>query len=126
MKCGYCKKVITPPLGTPIIGYYQERLMKGVIDDLYAKAIAFESDGVKAVIIQADLCLLTEDICNDIRATVAAFCGIETDAVFISCNHTHTGPLTVPDLRPIKSRIPVIWNFSKTRCGTRRLMPLRI
>lgn len=106
MKCGFCKKMITPPLGTPLIGYYNERLAKGVHDDLFAKAIAFEDGGVKAVIVQVDLCLLTEEICNDMRKTVAEFCGIDADAVLISCNHTHTGPLTVNDFASDKTPDP--------------------
>ena len=53
MKCGFCKKVITPPLGTPIVGYYSERLMKGVIDDLYVRAAAFSDGEKKAVILEA-------------------------------------------------------------------------
>ena len=97
MKCGFCKKVITPPLGSPIVGYYSERLMKGVIDDLYVRAAAFSHGEKKTVILEADLCLMSEVLCNDIRKCVADFCGVDMGAVFISCNHTHTGPLTGRD-----------------------------
>ena len=114
MKCGFYKTTINPPLGTPIIGYYSERLTKGIIDDLYAKAIAFESNGVKAVIIQLDLCLLPEDTCDEMRQTVAQFCGIDADAVFISCNHTHTGPLVSKDFASDKVADPNYMAFLKT------------
>ncbi len=114
MKCGFYKKTINPPLGTPIIGYYSERLTKGIIDDLYVKAIAFESDGVKAIIIQLDLCLLPEETCNEMRETVASFCGVDSDAVFISCNHTHTGPLTSKDFASDKAADPNYMAFLNT------------
>lgn len=111
MKCGFCKKMITPPLGTPLIGYYRERLAKGVWDDLYARAVAFESDGVKAVIVQLDLCLETENVCDLWRKTVAEFCNMDENAVFISCNHTHTGPLTTKDFASDKVADPHYMDF---------------
>lgn len=114
MNCGFCKKVITPPLGTPMIGYYYERLAKGVLDDLYARAVAFEDGGVKAVIVELDLCLETEDVCDLWRKTVAEFCGIDEDAVLISCNHTHTGPLTTKDFASDKVADPHYMAFLQT------------
>ena len=111
MKCGFCKKVITPPLGTPLIGYYRERLAKGVWDDLYVRAVAFESDGVKAVIVELDICLETEDVCDLWRKTVAEFCNMDENAVFISCNHTHTGPLTTADFASDKVADPHYMDF---------------
>ena len=97
MQCGFCKKVITPPLGTPICGYYVERLTKGVIDDLYVRAAAFSDGENKAVILVADLCLLSPALCSKYRKCIAEFCGISEDGVFFSMNHTHTGPLTGRD-----------------------------
>ncbi len=114
MKCGYSKKLITPPLGTALIGYYRERLAKGVHDDLYARAVAFESGEKKAVLVELDLCLITEDICDDMRKTVADFCGIDADAVLLSCNHTHTGPLTTKDFASDKVADPDYMAFLKT------------
>lgn len=103
MKCGFCKKVITPPLGTPLVGYYRERLMKGVIDDLYVRAAAFSEGEKKAVVLEADLCLMSGALCDDIRKDIADFCGLDMGAILISCNHTHTGPLTGKDFASDKT-----------------------
>lgn len=111
MQCGFCKKVITPPLGTPIIGYYNERLTKGVIDDLYVRAAAFSDGAHKAVVLAADLCLLRGNTCTEFRETIADFCGIDMDAIFINCNHTHTGPLTIPDFASDKLPDPAYMEF---------------
>lgn len=97
MKCGFCKKVITPPLGTPIVGYYEERLTQGVIDDLYVRAAAFVSGEKTAVIIEIDVCMLSRELCDTYRKDIGEFCGISEDGIFISCNHTHTGPLLGKD-----------------------------
>ncbi len=45
------KKCITPPLGSPSVGYYKPRVTKGVIDDLYVRAVAFDDGEKKAVCI---------------------------------------------------------------------------
>ena len=111
MKVGFHKKVITPPLGTPLVGYYRERLMKGVIDDLYVRAVAFEQGEKRAVVLAADLCLLSGATCDDYRKTIAEFCGIDMDAVWICCNHTHTGPLTTPDFASDKLPSPQYMDF---------------
>lgn len=111
MKTGFCRKKITPPLGTPIIGYYKERLTSDVIDDLYTRVAAFDDGETKAVVVAVDLCLLGKDSCDLFRKTISEFCGVAEDAVFISCNHTHTGPLTVPDFASDKKPDPAYMEF---------------
>ena len=51
MKTGFSKKCITPPIGSPIVGYYKPRFTKGVVDDLYVRAVAFGDGEKKAVCI---------------------------------------------------------------------------
>lgn len=111
MECGFCKKVITPPLGTPIVGYYNERLTKGVIDDLYVRAAAFSDGTSTAVILEADLCLIGYMVCDDFRKTISKFCQIPMDAIWISANHTHTGPLTGKDFASDRTVSPQYIDF---------------
>ena len=111
MKCGYHKVKITPPLGAPLLGQYQERLAKGVMDDLYVKAIAFDSQGKQAIAMEVDVCLLSEATCNQFRKTIADYCKIDEDAILLICNHTHTGPMTVPDFASDKKPDPEYMAF---------------
>ena len=93
MKTGFSRNTITPSIGVPICGYYERRITKGVLDELYVSAVGFEDGGVKAVIIAVDVCLLSTEQCNYARRVVAEACGIDERAVFINCSHTHTGPI---------------------------------
>jgi len=111
MKCGYHKVKITPPLGAPLLGQYQERLAKGVLDDLFVKAIAFDSQGKQAVAIELDVCLLTEATCTQFRKTIADYCKVSEDAILLICNHTHTGPMSVPDFASDKKPDPEYMAF---------------
>ena len=46
LKAGFGRIDITPPLGVSVQGYYEKRLADGILDPLYATAVAFE-DGVR-------------------------------------------------------------------------------
>ena len=93
MKVGFSRKCITPPLGVGVCGYYEYREVKGVLDDLYVSAVAFESGDGRAVIIAADVCMLSSELCDGYRKRVAECCSLSPEAVFINCSHTHTGPV---------------------------------
>ena len=97
MKAGFSQICINPPYGAPIVGYYQKRLTKGILDSLYTRAVAFDDGEKKAVIIAADLCLLKTGYYEHIKTIVNEATGIDKEAVFITCSHTHTGPLLGKD-----------------------------
>ena len=58
MKAGFGKVCINPPYGAPIVGYYEERFVKGIHDSLFARATAFDDGENKALIVAVDVCLL--------------------------------------------------------------------
>jgi len=95
--CGFGKKEITPPPGTPMVGYYKPRRAKGVIDPLFARAALFEAKGERALVLTLDLCLLKKEICTQIREEIGEVLSLDANAVFITLSHTHTGPLTGKD-----------------------------
>jgi hypothetical protein len=92
-KAGYARVDITPPLGTPVVGYFEDRRAKGVLDSLEACAVAFSDGEGAAVVIAADLLGIEGVAFNDaLRERVAAAAGVAADAVYIHSTHTHTGP----------------------------------
>ena len=97
MKAGFAQVCINPPYGAPIVGYYQERLTKGILDSLYARATAFDDGETKAVIIAVDLCLLAQKYYDAIKEAIQEATGIHKHAIFINCSHTHTGPVVGKD-----------------------------
>lgn len=98
MKTGYHKLCITPPYGFPMLGYYIPRKVKGVNDDLFARAVAFDDGKKKAVIIALDVGQLPQGVFDKIKELVVKDTGVEWDGVFINCSHTHTGPVVGYDL----------------------------
>ena len=97
MKSGFGKVCINPPYGSPIVGYYEERFVKGIHDNLYARATAFDDGEKKAVIIGVDVCLLAQKFYDACKKAIKEATGICEEAIFINCSHTHTGPLLGKD-----------------------------
>lgn len=95
---GAARKCITPPLGTAMSGYFEPRRAKGVHDDLYATAVAFDDGEKRAVVLTCDLAgMKNQYLLDGYKKMISEFCNIPTEAVIITCSHTHTGPITGHD-----------------------------
>lgn len=90
---GAAKKNITPPLGTPMAGYYYARGAEGTLDPLFAHALVIESDGVRIALVSLDLVTTTFKMVEASRKSIAEATGIPGDHVMISATHSHTGPV---------------------------------
>lgn len=97
MKTGYSKICINPPYGAPIIGYYEKRCVKGILDDLFVRTLVLDDGKVRSAVVALDLCLLPQEYFDAMKTAVAEATGIDENAVFINCSHTHTGPLVGRD-----------------------------
>ena len=90
---GTAKTNITPPVGTPMAGYYSARGAVGTHDPLFAHALVIESDGVKIALVSLDLITTTFRLVEESRKRIAELCGIPGEQVMISATHSHTGPV---------------------------------
>ncbi|UCG57591.1 MAG: hypothetical protein JSU70_22335 [Phycisphaerales bacterium] len=88
---GYADIDITPPLGVPMPGYFQERKATGVLDTLLAKSLVLTKGEVTLAIIALDLIGLSDSIVADIRGEIQRQTGIAPERIFIHAIHTHTG-----------------------------------
>jgi hypothetical protein len=95
LRVGAAVEVITPAVGAPLAGYFEDRAAAGVHDDLHAKAIVLERDGIKAAMVVCDLLTLPRDVVVEARTLIAEKPGIPGDRVMISATHTHTGPIVL-------------------------------
>jgi neutral ceramidase len=84
---------ITPPVGTPMAGYYYDRGADKIHDDLFARALVIEKDGTKVAIVTCDLIGISAEIVAEVRKIIEKSCGIDAEHVMISATHAHTGPV---------------------------------
>jgi len=100
LRVGAAAVVITPPVGTPMAGYFNTRLAEGTHDDLFAKAMVFEQDGARAALVALDLVSLARPTVEAARTLIEKATGIPGDAVMISATHSHTGPVLADPSKP--------------------------
>lgn len=101
LKAGFARIDITPPLGIEVAGYYEKRVADGVIDPLLATAVVFDDGEKKGVVLAVDIIGISNVISAHIRSEIAKKLDIDSDAVFITASHIHTGPKT-PGITDIK------------------------
>ena len=73
LKIGIAEEIITPPRGIGLAGYFNRRPNRGFLDNLHARAIAVELNGVRAGIISLDLEGLGEERCRAILERLPKF-----------------------------------------------------
>ncbi len=72
----------------------------GIHDPLHAKAVVFESGGVKAAIVACDLTSIPVHLIAAAREQVARISRVPPENVMITATHTHTGPNIRPRFYP--------------------------
>ncbi|MBR3837222.1 MAG: hypothetical protein IKJ74_03665 [Clostridia bacterium] len=92
MEAGFSRVDITPPLGTPLTGYYKSRYADGMLDPLELNAVALSDGAKKLLLICTDLILIDEASSTEIRERIARATGVEKDGIMIHCLHQHTAP----------------------------------
>ena len=90
-KAGFARVDVTPPLGSFMPGYYQDRRAKSVLDPLEINMVAFADGSSTAFVAQVDTEGISEDIANLMRAAVEKATGVPREAILFHASHTHDG-----------------------------------
>jgi len=91
-KAGYDKTDVTPPLGTPISGYYSRRIAEGVRDPLHVRCLALSDGETTALVYMVDNLHLKDEVVARVKAEITRKTGVPAERIFLACTHTHTGP----------------------------------
>ena len=95
LQAGAAVGEITPPLPAALFGYpHVERVASEVHDPLLVSALYLRNPSGAVVVIALDLLMLEPLTARAIRKAVAERLSIAEDRVFLSCTHTHSGPVT--------------------------------
>ena len=109
LKAGFARLDITPVLGIPVHGYYQERYAEGVLDPLEVNALALACGEQKAVLMSLDLCGVDRANTRFLLEAAVEATGLPFEAFFLSSTHTHTGPESNS-----KSENPLVVSYMQT------------
>ncbi len=101
LRAGVGRTTLTPPLGTPLIGYGgRERGADAIRDDIYATSLVL-SDGASTVaLVTCDLCALPIQQVRHVQRLIEERTGIPPEHVLLNTSHAHSGPLTTLNEEP--------------------------
>lgn len=89
-KIGVYEREITPMFGNSLEGYFNVRLVDGVIDKTYAKAVVIEKEGVLIAMLAIDSCMIYDQLIDTIYNRINKYVKIDRANVIISATHSHT------------------------------------
>jgi neutral ceramidase len=96
LRVGSATVRITPEVGAPMGSSYGLAISEGVHDDLFAKALVLERNGVKAALVACDLISIRKAIVAEARRLIEARTGLRGRDVILSATHCHAGPQMHP------------------------------
>ena len=96
LRAGAAINKITPPAGSIMGNSYGKEICEGVHDDIYARTIVFEKDGVRAAFIALDLISIPHRIVVETRDLISRITGIPAGNIIMSATHCHAGPQMNP------------------------------
>jgi neutral ceramidase len=96
MKAGIGIRDITPTKPTFLVGYpHVERISTGIHDPLMASALYLHNGTTGILLIAIDILQIDSQTARELRKTISQRTNIPESHVFISCTHTHSGPVTM-------------------------------
>jgi hypothetical protein len=90
LQAGFARLDMTPPLGTPLAGYYSQRLAQGVLDPLSINALALSDGEHTAVMLTVDVLGIRRSYTDEIRAMIAQRTGLPVAHIMVAGLHQHT------------------------------------
>jgi neutral ceramidase len=95
-RAGAAISKITPPVGCIMGNSYGLTISEGVHDDLYARVLVFDKEGVNAALIAVDLVSVPYEIAVKTRELIRQLTGIPVTNIILSATHAHAGPQMNP------------------------------
>jgi hypothetical protein len=114
LRAGVAKVDITPTQPCLMSGYGgRTNLSTGVHDPLSARAVAFEHDGKRLVLVSSDIIGYYKTV-DHMRGAILDACKLKPEELALTAIHTHAAP--TPSLEPEKTH-PNNVEYTKTLCA---------
>ncbi|HEX7295815.1 MAG TPA: neutral/alkaline non-lysosomal ceramidase N-terminal domain-containing protein [Pyrinomonadaceae bacterium] len=96
LKAGFSKVCISPAPGVPLAGFAaRPEVSTGTHDDLFARALVFETAHSAVALVSVDLLALPAEFIARVRRLIQESTGLKPDSIMIASTHTHAGPVTI-------------------------------
>ena len=119
IKMGVSQVNITPPAPTVMSGYAaRTQPSTGVHDSLYATALYFSGEKIKAMIITVDLIGFTSAYVDELKADLSKVSGVAPENIMITAVHNHGAPSPRSTDSDATNTVPAYVKFMKERLLT--------
>ncbi len=95
LRAGAANRVVTPPLGAPLAGYFEPHYAQEIVNDLMARALVLDDGSHRVALVGVDVIALSAGTVARVRAEAERRAGIGPGHTLLWATHTHTGPQTV-------------------------------
>lgn len=133
IRMGVSQVNITPPAPTVMAGYAARTTPStGVHDSLYASAMYFTGDKIKAMIITVDLIGFNSAFIDELKADISKATTIAPENIMITAVHNHGGPSPRSTDSDTTNTVPVYVKFLRERLiymtttATKNAVPVRM
>ncbi len=104
LRLGVAETDITPPTGSAMAGYYNNREATGVHDPIHAKAMVL-SDGTETIaMVACDVVGLPNEVTDKARAIASQKTGFAIDHIMVTATHSHTSGVILTN--PTRYNLP--------------------
>lgn len=94
LRAGLAITDITPEIPVMLYGYSSRKApSEGVHDQLYARAVVFENNGKKVVLVSSDLGSYSNDVLAVFRRSILEEYNLRESELFLSAIHSHSTPI---------------------------------
>jgi neutral ceramidase len=90
LRAGIARAIITPPLGSPLVGFADRGDATGCHDELTATALVLESGQLRVALVACDLLYIRG--AAGMKHAISEATGIPAERVLLTASHTHYGP----------------------------------
>ncbi len=98
LKAGMAKIDITPDYSVRLYGYAARKIpSQGIHDHIYARAVAFENNGKRLLMISSDIGSITDSVYSVVKKSLIGKYKIGESDIFLAAIHSHSAPVVTLD-----------------------------
>jgi hypothetical protein len=100
LRAGIARIDITPDIPVMLYGYASRKTpSEGIHDHLYARAVAFENNGKKLIMVSSDIGSYTDTLYKVIKKSIMEKFGLKDSEFFLAAIHSHSSPVLSLDIK---------------------------
>jgi hypothetical protein len=104
LKAGIARIDITPEVPVMLYGYASRKTpSEGVHDHLFARAVAFENNGRRLVMVSSDIGSYTDTLYSVAKKSIMDKYGLRESEFFLAAIHSHSSPVASLDINKINA-----------------------